>query len=370
MKGRIKFFVVAILILCMGLFGAQALLAKDITIGLSLATLFNITGQDILKAAKETSKAHDVDLIVTNAQGDVGKQIADIETLIERKVDALCVFALSPDAMKPVLEKANKRGIKTVSLDSRLMADGVVADVTSNNLMMGMMRAEWMERKASGFHGELWSGSHAYKELRRKGEKIDVVMFTVPSYDACRIREEGSRRAFESNPNINILESHAIVKVEAGMEEGRSKTQALLLKYPRKGQIDMIWCAYDHPAMGASEALSAAGREDIFVTGCDCGELITFNYIMKNKPACGSTAQKPYLWGKNGIELAVKYAKGEPVSRWYYCETEMITPDNVHPYAYGRWPEKYVKGVKKHDIKLPSNAVAWLKPEDKYLLKY
>jgi len=380
MRKKIKaLVVVGILVLAMGIAGfPHPLLAseegeepsqveeklkpsEDITIGLSMWSAFNITEQDIMAGAKKKANELGVNLKISVAAGDSVRQVADIENLIEEKVDALCLASYTPEITAPVVERAWANGIPTFSIESRLTGEGVMSEFTSNNMQVGMTMAEWMERKATGFQGEQWKGSKVFKEHK----PLNLIMFTLPQFEVTTIRYEGAMRIFKTNPNVHIIETHAISKADVGMEEGRRMMEAFLLKYPNSGDITMVWAAYDHPVMGAAEAIMAAGREkEIFCMGCDGGDLMTFNYIIKHTPACATMGQKPFEMGAQAVDSAVKYLKGERVERWTFLPADLVHEGNVHPYAYKRWPKEYVEKVKSGEITLPSDAFVWLSPED------
>ena len=45
-------------------------------------------------------------VILTNSNGDISKQIADVRDLITKNVDAIVITAASPSALAPVCEEA------------------------------------------------------------------------------------------------------------------------------------------------------------------------------------------------------------------------------------------------------------------------
>ena len=64
---------------------------------------------------KEAGQQKDLaDLIVLDGQGDITKQVNDIESLISQNVDAILCIANSGSAVAPVLRDATKQGIVTV----------------------------------------------------------------------------------------------------------------------------------------------------------------------------------------------------------------------------------------------------------------
>ena len=58
---------------------------------------------------------------------------------------------------------------------------------------------------------------------------------------------------------------------DGGIADSRAKMEAILAAHPEKGSIKAVWAAWDQPALGALQAIEAAGRsgEGIVITGID-----------------------------------------------------------------------------------------------------
>ena len=58
---------------------------------------------------------------------------------------------------------------------------------------------------------------------------------------------------------------------DGGIADSRAKMEAILAANPAKGAIAAVWAAWDQPALGAMQAIEAAGRgsEGIVITGID-----------------------------------------------------------------------------------------------------
>ncbi|MGO7888832.1 substrate-binding domain-containing protein, partial [Rhizobium ruizarguesonis] len=53
------------------------------------------------------------------------------------------------------------------------------------------------------------------------------------------------------------------------VQDAFTQITAILNKYPEKGSIKEIWSAWDIPQLGATQALTAAGRKEIRTYGVD-----------------------------------------------------------------------------------------------------
>jgi len=70
-----------------------------------------------------------------------------------------------------------------------------------------------------------------------------------------------------------ITEQH--VPAEQPINDAQDIVQNLLLANPEKGSITAIFCAWDEPAIGATQACQEAGRDEILIVGVDGNEQAT-----------------------------------------------------------------------------------------------
>jgi rhamnose transport system substrate-binding protein len=94
--------------------------------------------------AEEAAKQLGVDLIYTGPTENTAEgQIAQIDSLIAQKVDAIMITANDQTALLPALQRAQQRGIKIVSWDQDLQADGrsiYVAESSNNLIALGPLK--------------------------------------------------------------------------------------------------------------------------------------------------------------------------------------------------------------------------------------
>lgn len=86
----------------------------------------------------------------------------------------------------------------------------------------------------------------------------------------------------------------------------------------------------DDMAMGALQALKAAGREDVLVLGFDATTAALEAIASGSMTA--SIAQQPYLMGYQAIEQAVKVANGEEIEVNQIVPVTVVDADNVTEY--------------------------------------
>lgn len=82
-----------------------------------------------------------------DAQLNVSQQIAQMETIIEQRPDAIVIFPVDGAALAPVCEKAIAAGIPVFNIDSPVKSDAITCFVTYNDWEMGKVCADWLLNK-------------------------------------------------------------------------------------------------------------------------------------------------------------------------------------------------------------------------------
>ena len=275
--------VIALLVTSLGLTSAMAG-EKAMKFGLSLSTLNNpffVTVKDGAQAEADLLK---VDLIVTDAQNRLDKQISDIEDLIQKKVDALLINPTDSAGISTVVKRANKAGIPVFAIDRGIdVSTGaqVVAQIASDNVFGGRLQARFLAKALGG-----------------KGNVVELE--GIPGASAAIDRKAG----FEDElakvaPGIKILSSQ-----EAGFDQAKGLQVMQNIVQANPGKIDAVVAANDSMALGAIQAIQQAGarRPDgsrIFVVGFDSIDQ-ALEQIRKGTMDA-TIAQQPALMGQLGV---------------------------------------------------------------------
>ena len=103
-------------------------------VGLVAKSLGNGFFDAVHKGADEAAKELDAEVIFTGPTTPTAEgQIEVLSALIAQRVDAIAVSANDPDALVPTLKKALDRGIKVVSYDSAVAAEGRIAHLAPSS---------------------------------------------------------------------------------------------------------------------------------------------------------------------------------------------------------------------------------------------
>ena len=89
-----------------------------------------------------TAKELGAEVNVQNANGDVNQQIAQIEYLIDKKMDAILIVGVDSDGLAEVVKKAKDEGIVVIAYDRMIYNADVDLYISFDNEAVGRMMGE------------------------------------------------------------------------------------------------------------------------------------------------------------------------------------------------------------------------------------
>ena len=281
------FMIVAMAMMIVGCGGGDKKEAKDgakkITVGFAVSTQNNPFFVDLAKGVQAKAKALGVNVKVVDAQNDPAKQANDIADLLQSNISVLLVNPVDSAAISTSVKAANKANIPVVCLDRSADQGKVVSLVASDNVKGGEMAAEYIVKKL--------------------GEKVKVAELEgIPGASATRERGQGFHKLADAKLSV-------VAKQSADFDRSKGLTVAenMLQANP---DVKAIFAHNDEMALGAIEAAKSANKK-IFIVGFD-GTADGVKAV-ENGTMSATIAQQPVVMGEQGLELAVKAAKGEKV---------------------------------------------------------
>ncbi len=262
-------------------------------VALVLKTLNNPFVIDMEKGAREAAARLDVELVVQAAERevDVDKQMQIIENLIQTGVDALCITPSGSKEVVPAIAKANAAKIPVVIVDTRVdekaaAEAGIKLDgfVGSDNYEGGKVAGEYLIKVTGGkAHVGLLEG--------------------IPGHETGDSRLKGFHDAVKDSPGIKVVASQT---ANWERDQGFTVFQNMLQAHP---DIDALFACSDMMALGAVEAIAAAGKTGkIKVVGFDAVD--DARKAIESGTILGSVAQFPSEMGRLAVEDAVKLVRG------------------------------------------------------------
>lgn len=254
------------------------------------------------------------EFIVVDGQGDINKQVNDIETLINQKVDAILVIANSGAAVAPILKQATDEGIITAPFNLPVDGEGWTTYVGTDPQKKGSTLGKWLSDALGG-----------------KGKIVALGGLPGNSYTAAGWA--GAQEAMSKDIEILAFK-------DAFWEEDKAKVVMadLIAAHP---QIDGVWCDGAQVGAGAMKALLAAGRPLVPVTGDDYNGLLKLYDVEKgNHPKFDIGLMSEPTWqGIFAMRAAVALLKGGEVPKQQILSPAMITKENYSKYLRPTLPD-------------------------------
>lgn len=265
---------------------------------------------------KEAVEANDsVEAVVLDAGGDVARQIAQIEDLIQQQVQAIIIWPTNGEAVIPAVRKAKNAGIPVIVTNSNIAEAGfdfVKSFSGPDNITQGSRSAEIMCEK--------------FKEMGIETTAQVVQISGQPGYTTAIERQKGfDDRLPEVCPDVTVLETQP---GDWNREKSQKVMEAFLVKYDK---IDGVYAGDDNMGVGALNAAKAAGREGIIFVGAT--NFAVGYEAMEKGEYWGSIYQSPVDDAKAALKTAIDVLDGKEVPFLNYFDTPKITQDNMSNFT-------------------------------------
>ena len=263
------------------------------------------------KAFIAAAEANDsVEAVVLDAGGDVARQIAQMEDLIQQEVDAIIIWPTNGEAVIPAVRKAFNAGIPVIVTNSNIAEPGfdfVKSFSGPDNITQGSRSAEIM--------------CDRFKALGIEDEAKVVHITGQPGYTTAIERAKGfNDRLPEVCPNVEQIDEQP---GDWNREKSQQVMEAFLVKYD---DIDGVYSGDDNMGVGAMNAAIAAGRDGITFVGAT--NFAVGYEAMEAGTYWGSIYQYPVDDAEAALKTAIDVLNGDDVPFLNYFDTPKITQEN------------------------------------------
>lgn len=254
----------------------------DQVIGLSISTTNNPFFVDLQKGVTEAAKEQGMSVKVVDAQDDTATQLNGMDDLIQQGVDIILVNPVDSDAIAPAVESANDAGIPVIAIDRSSAGGEILSFIASDNVEGGKMAAEFI-----------------VEQIGEDGKAVQLE--GIPGSSSANERGEGFMKGAEGK--LDIVASQT---ANYNRAEGLTLMEDLLQTH---SDIQAVFAQNDEMALGAFEAIKAAGKEnDIIVVGFDGNDDALKS--IEDKEMTATIAQQPVEMGRLAVQAAKDHFDG------------------------------------------------------------
>jgi ribose transport system substrate-binding protein len=264
----------------------------------------------------ETAKARALELgydaTVFDSQNDTATEAAHFENILAAGYSAILFNPTDKDGSIANVRKAKANGVPVFCIDREVNAN----DAATSQIL------------SDSYSGCVALGEHFAEQLGDQGTYVEL------------LGQVGDNNTWNRSKGFHsvvdrFLKLKMVGQQSADFDRGKAHDvmESLLQAHP---DIDGVFCGNDAMAMGAYQALVAAGKGKVKVFGFDGADDVVRLIAEKKIQATGM--QFPRTMARAGAEYADQWIRGKrdfpqkvPVS------VELVTPDNVGQYGdYGK----------------------------------
>jgi ribose transport system substrate-binding protein len=265
----------------------------------------------------ETAKARAIELgydaTIFDSQNDTAKEAANFENIIASGYKAILFNPTDANGSVANVLKAKATGIPVFCIDR---------EINSTNAATAQMLSD-------SYSGCVKLGQYFVKEVGETGKYAELL--GIVGDNNTWNRSKGFHSVVDSYPGLKMVAQQS---AEFDRAKGLEVMEAILQANP---DLNAVFCGNDAMAMGAYQALIAAGKDkQVKVFGFDGADDVV-KLIAEGKIAA-TGMQFPKLMARTAAEYADEYIQGKrDFQQKIPVKVDLVTKDNVSKYGdYGK----------------------------------
>lgn len=256
------------------------------------------------------------EVTVTDGKNDQVEQTNQIDQFISDKYDVIIANLVQPTAAASIVEKCQAAGIPIVFINREPEAGDM-------EIWAGYETYVGADARQSGrFQGEIINELENKGDINGDGKVSYIMLVGDPDNVDAQYRTEYSVLAVEESGMA--VEKLFQERGDWDQVKGQELTANALVQY--KDQIEVVFANNDAMAMGALQAIEAAGRvvnEDIYLVGVDAlPEAIA---AIAEGRMTGTVLNDHVGQSHTAVDVAIKLINGETVEPYYWVDYVKVT---------------------------------------------
>jgi len=285
-------------------------------IAIVISTLNNPWFVVLAETAKQRTIELGYEAVIFDSQNNPSKETEHFDNIIASGFKAILFNPTDAKGSIVNVRAAKNAGIPVFCMDREIDSnDDAVSQILSDN-----------------YSGCVILGEYFVKKLNGKGKYVELL--GIVGDNNTWNRSNGFHSVVDNYKDITMV---ARQSADFDRNKAMEVMESILQAYP---DIQAVFCGNDAMAMGAYQAVLAAGKtNDILIFGFD-GAQDVIEAIKEGKIAA-TGMQFPKTMAKKAAEFADEYIKGKRnFSQKVPVAVELVTPENVKKYVpYGKVEE-------------------------------
>lgn len=281
-------------------------------IAVVISTLNNPWFVVLRDAAVERARELGYEAVDFDSQNDTAKETAHFENIIAAGYGAILFNATNSDGSVANVRRAKDAGIPVFCIDREINAtDAATSQILSDN-----------------YDGCVKMGQYFVETVGEEGKYVELL--GLSGDNNTRNRSAGFHSVVDRYAGLQMVAQQS---ADFDRAKALEVLESILQRHP---DVSAVFCGNDAMAMGAYQALDAAGKGDVKVFGFDGADDVV-SHISEGKIAA-TGMQFPKLMARTAAEYADQWLKGKrEFEQKNMVAVELVTKDNVSEYSdFGR----------------------------------
>ncbi|WP_281225671.1 D-ribose ABC transporter substrate-binding protein [Flavobacterium aquiphilum] len=306
MKIKHHFLVLTAIVLVLGCSSKEK--TEKPKIAIVVSTLNNPWFVMLAESAAENARKLGYEAKIFDSQNNPAIESDNFENLISSGYDAILLNPTDSDGSISSILKAKTAGIPVFCMDREVNAD----DAATSQIL------------SDNYSGCVAIGIEFVKELKEKGKYVEILGLVGDNNTWAR--SGGFHSVVDNFPNLKM------VAQQSGNFDRTKAMEVLETIMQANPDIDAVFCGNDAMAMGAFQALQAAGKEyQVKIFGFDGAADVVEKIREKKIVATGM--QFPKVMAQTAAQYADEYFKGRrDFPQRVPVEVELINASNIKDY--------------------------------------
>jgi ribose transport system substrate-binding protein len=246
-----------------------------------------------------------VEVIVTDANGDAEKMTSDVEDVLAQKPTGIIISGGPLEAAPAALDAIKAAGVPVVLVDRKLKGGDYTSWIGPDNYTIGVQDGKYIVDRLGG-------------------EGREVVLRGGPEDNSIGLDRTNGMLSEVENSNIEVIKAPNF----GGWSEdgGFTLMSDLLAQYDK---IDVVFCENDSMCLGAQKAIQDAGRSDeMFLVGVD-GQKEALLQILNGTNYAATGLNNSDQIGRAAFHRLMAILAGAEAPQDTVLPSPLITIDNV-----------------------------------------
>ena len=261
----------------------------------------------------ETDKVK-YEITMVDGKNDMAEQTNQIETFITQKMDVIICNLVQTSSAEVIIDKVVAADIPLVLINREPLGEtdesypGIV-----NNPKVCYVGAD--ARQSGTYQGEMILALDNKGDINGDGVVKYVMVVGDPENPDAQYRTEYSIKALTDAG----VKTECLVENVGNWETTKGQEIVATALAQFGDEVEVVFCNNDGMALGAAQAISAAGRtvgKDIYLVGVDA--LTECQEMVQNGTMTGTVLNDHIGQSHAAVDVAVKLLNGESIDNYYW----------------------------------------------------